>query len=761
MATPLQQASTRRKLIYAGLIFVLFTGSAFGWRGLESGLAGRLPGWSVTAQARDLDLRELDRGQTADPTGALIRLTLTGSRGLATTLMWRDAIKKQEHHEWNKLERRVYEITKLQPHFTTPWLFQSWNLAYNVSVELDEPRDKYFYIARGIDLLADGERLNRDNPDMRFWIGFYYQNKFGVSDEAATLRSLMQMSCMDPADRDPERLLMGPEPGKEAEFRRFLEENRQLRVSADKAVNPQAFAEFCRKYPQMVRRLRDYRHLSRDRKVTPVDIYKFLVNNRKIPSRYYDPAEGEATGDTRRGLKPADEQFPVLPPRTPATEKEAAPDSVLDDAFDNYMAGRAWFAYAQAPLPPPVTDLNLADDFDRRKYRMPRQPAMILFRQYPPRAISYTAERLQKEGWFDKEGWVVDEYRSDSRWFPRGQEVVAGNDKEDWGHDAWDAAYNAWKNHGEANGLYLRPEDLTYLQQQAETYRQRFADRFGAPYTLTPEQMEQERRRLSVRLGRAVTSAESEDYRRRSFIEQQPGPDLMPEEAANPDLLESFKAHRKLYARRRDLQLTNFEHFLFLSEAEREPETVRARKLLYQADQLRRNAQYKQAIARYQAALEQWKQVCAKHYSFRSDNAIQEDLYEKILPYVFRLREDSDAQQERMLAEAQLALVGQFGGLIAAGGSSPAAAVGSCYPFTASRHAAATLSPSALPPPLDDVDAAGDPWITPENVSTVRLRRNMGAPKATPPVTRESGASGPGGPMPPGGPNRVAAPTPP
>src|SRR5262249_31739794 len=194
MATPLQQASVRRKLIYAVLIVVLFTGNAFGWRGLafynrEADGSYKVtppPAHTVTATAQRLELSEVDRGE-ADPTGSAIRLILTGSRGLAVTHLWRTAPKKPEADHGNQLEVLVRTITKLEPHFITIWLFQSWNLAYNVSVESDRPHDKYFFITRGIELITEGERLNKNNPDLRFWTGFYYQNKFGVSDEAMTL----------------------------------------------------------------------------------------------------------------------------------------------------------------------------------------------------------------------------------------------------------------------------------------------------------------------------------------------------------------------------------------------------------------------------------------------------------------------------------------------------------------------------------------------------------------------------------------------
>ena len=136
----------------------------------------------------------------------------TGSRGAAVTILWKAAIDKQMKNEWNELELIVRSLTKLQPHFLTPWLFQSWNLAYNVSVESDRVKDKYFYITRGIELLAQGERLNRDNPDMRRWIGFYLQNKFGVADETNTLRSLYQLSCIDPQEREPSRFRQSGRP---------------------------------------------------------------------------------------------------------------------------------------------------------------------------------------------------------------------------------------------------------------------------------------------------------------------------------------------------------------------------------------------------------------------------------------------------------------------------------------------------------------------------------------------------------------------
>ena len=165
MASPFQKQARDRKFVYIGLIIVLFTFAWF-WRH-----------YNIDAQASKLAIREINRGDV-ELSGSVIRLTLTGSRGLATCALWISAIDKQKKNQWNELELLVRSLTKLQPYFITPWLFQSWNLAYNVSVESDRIRDKYFYVTRGIELLAEGEKQNRNHPDLRFNIGFYNQHRF-------------------------------------------------------------------------------------------------------------------------------------------------------------------------------------------------------------------------------------------------------------------------------------------------------------------------------------------------------------------------------------------------------------------------------------------------------------------------------------------------------------------------------------------------------------------------------------------------------
>ncbi len=442
MASAVQQTVFRRKVVYVVAILVILVVNTFFWRGVASPLTGGQPlPWTVTAQATKLELNELATGE-ADLTGSAVRLLLTGSRGLALATLWYQSDEKKKRHEWNKLEMIVDSITRLQPHTSAPWLFQSWNIAYNVSVDSDRVRDKYFYIARGMELLAKGVRLNRDNPDLRYMMGFYYQNKFGVSDEVNVLRSLLQMSCIDPRERDAGKLRPGD------------------RVDSAK------FEEFVQKNPQLVRRLRDKLNKG------PEEIVDFLKDSRGIPCRFFDPSL-----DQGHGLKPAHTQFPVLPLELPVTNRDLVKfqDSELRDDFDNYQAGESWFSFAMDPLPEADPSSGLIDRRERARRtlkRVPRQPAEVIFRHGPARAQSFVGERLAKEGWFDESGWVIDENRIGAdRWFEK--DVVVGSGVP-WARDAWSKAARLWRQYGEANGLYYEATELARLEELAKPYQDRY-----------------------------------------------------------------------------------------------------------------------------------------------------------------------------------------------------------------------------------------------------------------------------------------------
>src|SRR5215831_13569921 len=319
MATSHQQQSFQRKLIYIGLILAIFFGMVF------------YRPHAVEAEAITLSLREEDRGEV-DLTGSAVKLGLTGMRGVVITYLWSGAKDKMEKNQWNELELLVRSVTKLQPHFVTPWVFQSWNLSYNVAVQCDREADQYFYITRGIELLSEGERQNKANPEMRYYVGFYNQHKIMLADRTNMLKALYQMSSIDPVQRDA---------------RRFRKPHAEGRLTLDVVE----FEKFCQEHPQLVRGLRE-----KVRCETPEHVVQFLDENYRIASLYVDDPERQKrpwTRDEETKKRPVPDRFPALPPPGRQDQDALTYDSEIQDHVDAYLVARAWYSYAVEPLPGP------------------------------------------------------------------------------------------------------------------------------------------------------------------------------------------------------------------------------------------------------------------------------------------------------------------------------------------------------------------------------------------------------------------------
>jgi hypothetical protein len=662
MASPYQQQSLRRKLIYFALILVLFTVTTFFWRGAEA--LGTPAAWTLAEQARSLGLRDQDRGDV-DLTGSAVRLMLTGSRGLVVCGLWIAMQESMKKNEWSDVELYVQQLTKLQPHFLAPWQYQSWNLAYNVSVECDRIRDKYYFMSRGIQLLAQGERQNRNQPDLRHHVGFYYQHKIMQSDETNTLRSLFQMSCIDPIERHALRL-------------RF----------ANGTVNLEYWEGFCKAHPQLVRRLRDKLGLSQ-----PDDVVDFLVENHKVPSLFEEPPYFDPDDrDARSAPLPQYKEFPILPPprRPPPPQRlfddnERDAKSKLGDDFDGYGAARAWYAFAQEPLPDAIPSLpgHSKESTDRLLIRKNRQMATAIFRTYPARAQSYVAERLEQEGWFEG-GWTI------TGWF-KAPLTVGPNISSP---EQWQLAYEKWQRVGRETGLYLPPQE----QAARESKRAAFLKATG-------------------------------------LNQDDPALQLQPAQVP-PEHAEGLEAHRFLYWQRRYLDMTNFSHHYHRAAVLRltdEPKPVRARRLFWEADQYRLKAADAQALSRYREALELWRDVLLSKgpdiVAFRRDPNNQEEVYEHQFRY---LRLYQENWQLRIKNDLML----------------PARLRQACAPSTglpdSSLLAALIYSrrrvPLNLEGPLDGKDEQGIPLIGVDARETVHNRLNVGRLAAPPPPSEPTPA---------------------
>ncbi len=567
MANTFQQKAQVRKLIYAALILALFTVSL---------IHRILPRYGLDDQAVRLQLRESARGEV-NLTSSAVRQVLIGSRAIAVTMLWRAAIDAQDKQNWSEVQLMVDSITTLQPYFITPWRYQGWNLAFNVSGQCDRPADRYYYIAHGLALLAEGERRNQGaeiagttrfpgNPDLRQDIGHFYHMKMGISDDKHVMRCLLDLSCIDPVERNFDDL-QGDE---HAEERR-----EKLRA-------------FCHNYPMLVRRLIEHVHCDDPVQRDGYKIFRFLKENEDVPSRFEQSAPGQKTSVLK---KDPNAQFPILP-RPEADWPDPNRVALTNEPINPYLMSRTWYQYAQKPLAPPrnfvdITKPEFPEDMDPSQYQRPRMDPYY-FRTDPCRAQEFQAELFEQEGWFDGEGWNAAKFL---RLEPAGSNkpVVVGDEPKYQVKRVWNRAADMFLETGAACGMYFPDSLRRKFERQAAKYREK--------YFIRPDQPAPE-----------IKDKTSEDYTNRF-------------------------AHEALRIQHASHGTTNFDGHLYACRAKGTNEAVLASKYFYNAEWLRGSTAPIEAIKQFELAQPIWLYVLLQEPRYARVATVQEDTYDAQLKY--------------------------------------------------------------------------------------------------------------------------------
>ncbi len=141
-----------------------------------------------------------------DPASETIRLATLGLRGIAVSMLWHKGNEYKKKGDWTNYRATLQQLSKLQPYFISFWRYQAWNLSYNVSVELDDVRDRYYFVRRGIEFLEEGAKYNRFSPYLLTELGWFTGNKIGTADEKVEYRRLFKADDdYHPEDRPREQ----------------------------------------------------------------------------------------------------------------------------------------------------------------------------------------------------------------------------------------------------------------------------------------------------------------------------------------------------------------------------------------------------------------------------------------------------------------------------------------------------------------------------------------------------------------------------
>lgn len=131
--------------------------------------------------------------ENAPPALAFTTVALGGFRGLISNFLWIRANDLQQDDKFFEAAQLADWITKLEPTFTQVWLFQAWNMAYNISVKFKENApgvysDRWNWLKRGIELLRDdGLRYNPNSILIYRELGWFFQHKMGQDLDDANM----------------------------------------------------------------------------------------------------------------------------------------------------------------------------------------------------------------------------------------------------------------------------------------------------------------------------------------------------------------------------------------------------------------------------------------------------------------------------------------------------------------------------------------------------------------------------------------------
>ena len=131
--------------------------------------------------------------ENAPPALAFTTVALGGFRGLISNFLWIRANDLQQDDKFFEAAQLADWITKLEPTFAQVWMFQAWNMAYNISVKFKENApgiyaDRWHWLERGIELLRDeGLRYNPNSILIYRELGWFFQHKMGQNLDDANL----------------------------------------------------------------------------------------------------------------------------------------------------------------------------------------------------------------------------------------------------------------------------------------------------------------------------------------------------------------------------------------------------------------------------------------------------------------------------------------------------------------------------------------------------------------------------------------------
>jgi hypothetical protein len=143
---------------------------------------------SMKEMRREYDFDPGDAGHDKSVAGEL-RLpvaALSIFRSLAVDYLWirMQSLQEEGHHFDSLHQSRL--ICALAPNLPSVWVYHSWNMAYNISVAMENPPERWNWVMAGISLIRDeGLKHNPRSPELYHYLAWIFQHKMGELSDSA------------------------------------------------------------------------------------------------------------------------------------------------------------------------------------------------------------------------------------------------------------------------------------------------------------------------------------------------------------------------------------------------------------------------------------------------------------------------------------------------------------------------------------------------------------------------------------------------
>ncbi len=192
--TVAQAQSPNRSTGRIGIVIVLIASIVL------SGIARE---WARAMRTRPGDIASgnSSNASLASMNSFALALLLGGLRGPLVMFLWINSENLKNEKNLEDFDTYVELIRLLQPEFDTVHIFQVWNKAYNISVQMADVSNKYTTILDALDYATRVVESRPNNMSLIYQIASIYFDKLGNSSEKAYYRERVRKESRPHASR--------------------------------------------------------------------------------------------------------------------------------------------------------------------------------------------------------------------------------------------------------------------------------------------------------------------------------------------------------------------------------------------------------------------------------------------------------------------------------------------------------------------------------------------------------------------------------